>query len=118
MRLIKIAGLLSLMALLCPISPAYAQLPPGLPIPPENYAVPHLWGSPSVTSIEHFSMGGAYAADQSSDWHGNPAGLLSVTHPQVLAYAMSSGFDALPTFRANFLGYAQPLGQRAAMKLS
>src|SRR5687768_11318275 len=103
--------------LLISVNGAQAQLPPGLPLPPDNYALPHLWGSPSAINIEHFAMGGACAADSWRDWHSNPAGLLSVTQPQALTYMMSAGFDGLPTFHSNYFGYAQPLGRRTAIKL-
>ncbi len=100
------------------IAPARAQLPPGLPVAAENYALPHVWGSSSASSLEHYAMGGAYVADRSSDWHGNPAGVLSIGQPEFLAYAMSAGFDDLPTFHSYFVGYAQPLGEKFALKIS
>jgi hypothetical protein len=100
------------------ITPALAQLPPGLPVSAENYALPHIWGSSSATNLEHYAMGGAYVADQAADWHGNPAGVLAVKQPEILAYAMSAGFDDLPTFHSSFFGYAQPMGERFALKIS
>jgi hypothetical protein len=94
-------------------SPAFAQLPPGLPIPPENFAVTHFWGSPSAISIRHVSMGGAYAADDRGDWHGNPAGLVVFKKPTFLASRTISSFHFLPTFRSTDLGYAYPFGKNA-----
>lgn len=100
------------------ISAASAQLPPGLPLAPENYALPHLWGSSSAINIEHLAMGSAYAGDDESDWHGNPAGVLSLEEPEVLAYGMRAGFEDLPDFESAFVGYAQPINEKIALKVS
>ncbi len=101
-------------------SNAYGQLPEGLPIPPENYATTHFWGSPGTTSVDHLALGGAYVADNHADWHGNPAGVLAHTTPAAIAYYTSASFKRLPTFESGFLGYAQPLGSsgNTALKIS
>lgn len=100
--------------------PAQAQLPPGLPVPAENFAASHFFGSPSAVDIEHFSLGGAGVADDSSAWQGNPAGVLAATKPEVLAYHQRADFDKLPDFQSSFFGYAQSVGKskRFAFKLS
>ena len=109
MRL-KFCLLLLLVALF--IAPARAQLPPGLPLAPENFATPHFWGSPSAISIQHFALGGAFVADDRNGWHGNPAGMIAVQEPTLLASYNRSSFESLPTFDTAFVGYAQPLGKR------
>jgi hypothetical protein len=99
---------------------AQAQLPPGLPVPPENYAASHFFGAPSAVDIEHFSLGGAGVADDSSAWQGNPAGVLAATKPEVLTYYQRTDLDKLPDFRSSFFGYAQSIGKskRLAFKIS
>ncbi len=97
-----------------------AQLPPGLPFPPENYAATHAFGAPSAVDIEHFSLGGAGVADPTSAWQGNPAGVLAATKPELLTYQQRTGFDSLPNFHSSFFGYAQTVGdaRKFAFKVS
>jgi hypothetical protein len=101
-------------------SSALAQESVSLAVPPENYAVTHFWSSPSIISLRHMAMGGAFAADDRSDWHGNPAGLVAIHEPTLYASTNQTAFDLLPEFRARFLGYAQPVGKQAqgALKLT
>ncbi len=91
--------------------PCWAQLPPGLPVPPQNFASTHFFGSPSIVNLQHFALGGAFAADDRNGWHGNPAGMVAVREPTLLVSRNRAGFDLLPTFGTNFLGYAQPFGK-------
>lgn len=109
--------LLTLAFLGC-LAPCRAQLPPGLPIPAENYAATHFFGSPSALSMNYVALGGAYVAEDRDDWHGNPAGVASVSRPTLHGYYLSAGFDRLPTVHTNFFAYAQPLGGTGAIKVS
>lgn len=93
------------------MSPCWAQLPPGLPVPPENFASTHFFGSPGAVNLQHYALGGAFAADDRNGWHGNPAGMVAVREPTLLVARNRAGFDLLPTFGSNFLGYAQPFGK-------
>jgi hypothetical protein len=105
------------LALLGCLAPCRAQLPPGLPIPAENYAAPHLFGSPNALSMNYVALGGAYVAEDRDDWHGNPAGLASVVRPTLHTYFLSAGFERLPTIRTSLFAYAMPVGP-GAFKIS
>lgn len=100
--------------------PAAAQLPPGLPIPPQNFAVPHFWGAPGALSIDHEGMGGASVADRQSDWGGNPACVIDFNQPSALYQNLYTPFQKLPGIREQYLGFATPLKTRrpAAVKIS
>jgi len=59
------------------------QLPPGLPVPPINFATLHSYGSSGIVDIRHMALGGAHVADDRDGWHGNPAGMIAATKPAV-----------------------------------
>jgi hypothetical protein len=107
----RVFSLLALAGTVCSISPAFGQLPPGLPIAPENFASTHFWGGPSVVNIRHLSMGGAFAADNREGWHGNPAGMVAIREPTLVLAQTSSRFALLPTFRSPVYGAAVPIGR-------
>ncbi len=100
--------------------PALAQLPPGLPIPPQNFAVPHFWGAPGALSIDHESLGGASVADRQSDWGGNPACVIDFNQPAALYQNLYTPLKNLPGIREQYLGFAAPLKTKrpSAVKVS
>src|SRR5690348_10033112 len=82
--------------------PAAAQLPPGLPIPPESFVATHPLGVPFVIDTRHLAMGSAFVADDLTGWHGNPAGTATVRQTSVLGMYHAVPFDKLPELDSSY----------------
>lgn len=115
-RAVCLLSTLAFVALLA--APAQAQIPPGLPIPPETFAATHTLGSFGVVNARHLALGGAYVADARDGWHGNPAGMVSVKEPTFLGLYTAAPFDQFVDLQVGFAGVAVPLDRRWVGKLS
>jgi len=112
---LKLLGISCLLICLC-ATDASAQIPPGLPIPPDRFAISHILGSSSVVNLRHYGMGGTYVADDRNAWHGNPAGMVSVRRPTGMSQLVVAPFRRLPDLQSAFLGVGLPIGSRAVVK--
>ncbi len=88
------------------------HLPPGVPVSPQNYLLPHFWGGGSPNSIDHWSLGNASVADSRADWGTNPACLVVATRPAFMANGTATKFSRLPTITLAVLGYEQPVDRK------
>ena len=92
---------------------AYSQqLPPGVPIGPQNYLLPHFWGGGNSLSIDHWSLGNASVADSRADWGANPACLVVTARPTLLSSETTTRFSQLPTITLAVLSYEQPVDRK------
>ena len=88
------------------------QLPPGVPIAPQNYLLPHFWGGGSPLSIDHWSLGSASVADSRANWGANPACLVVATRPALESNGTVTKFTQLPTITLAVLAYEQPIDRK------
>lgn len=94
-----------------------ASVPPGLPIPSENYAALHPWGSSGVVDIRHMALGNACVGDDRDTWHANPAALVSLPGYAVEGHYTVSPFESLPDVNRYFVGMGGTIGTNQRFKV-